>query len=617
MPETSIIIRTYNEEKHLGNLLRAIAEQEYCDYEVIIVDSSSTDRTVEIARAFKAKVINIERRDFTFGYALNMGCDVSRGQYLVFASAHILPTDRHWLGNLIAPFKDKQVAMVYGRQQGVPASKFSEQRDFKRLFGTTEFNSKAPLHYANNANSAVRKALWEKRRFDEYLFGLEDIEWAGEMVQRSFLVRYVPHAAIYHIHEEKWYQVFNRYRREAIAAVRIGLTEPPQAKLSPLWALFYIVTDLLSSFPDYSRKRVEEILRFRYYQWKGSRIGWVQGKDLDFERDKNRIFDSTGNRAVVIKEAGKAEYEEVPLPELKPGDVLVKVAYVGICRTDLEVYEGTLGYYKRGIAQYPIVPGHEFSGTIAKIGASAVYQERLKVGEKVIGEVIVSKDEQTKRQEIGVVNYNGAYSTYVIVPGHMVHKLPADTDLLKAAIIEPLSVVMRGLSRIEKRLSEKSHVAIIGAGPIGNFAAQALARDGHQVTVFDRREERLTFLEGKVEKTFSELGPLSHFNVIIEATGSREALEHVLCETKVGSTLLLLGFPYGEVNFNFEDVVAREKDIVGSVGAGWEDFAKAIKLLPALDTAPFTQTVVPLEEFKKAWKMLRDGAAFKIILSLE
>ena len=116
MPETSIVIRTFNEEKHIGNLLSAIASQTYKNYEIVIVDSGSTDDTLSIAEKFPVRIIKIESRDFTFGYSLNVGCEASRGKYLVFVSAHILPVSREWLSNLVNAFKNEKVAMVYGRQ---------------------------------------------------------------------------------------------------------------------------------------------------------------------------------------------------------------------------------------------------------------------------------------------------------------------------------------------------------------------------------------------------------------------------------------------------------------------------------------------------------------------
>src|SRR3990167_3999136 len=128
MPETSIVIRTYNEEKHIGNLLRAIETQDYKDYEIIIVDSGSTDKTLEIAEKHPVRIIKIEKRDFTFGYALNVGCKAARGRYLVFASAHVLPATNFWLSQLIASFKDPGWQWYTGgkketRIQNIPSKK--------------------------------------------------------------------------------------------------------------------------------------------------------------------------------------------------------------------------------------------------------------------------------------------------------------------------------------------------------------------------------------------------------------------------------------------------------------------------------------------------------------
>jgi len=290
MPETSIIIRTFNEEKHIGNLLRAIKEQDHRDYEIIVVDSGSTDNTLKIAKNFTDNILEIDSKDFTFGYSLNKGCQQSQGKYIVLVSAHTLPVDNQWLKNLLAPFEDEKVAMVYGRQFGAQESKFSEKRDFQRLYSASSFNSELYPYFANNANSAIRKDIWQKHPFDEYLLGLEDIEWAKHAAEKGFLIHYKPEAAIYHIHTEKWYQVFNRYRREAIAAARIGLPHPPQARTNYFWLINNLFQDFIASLPNVSLARIEEIVRFRYYQWKGTRQGWNYDKDIDLEREKYTLY---------------------------------------------------------------------------------------------------------------------------------------------------------------------------------------------------------------------------------------------------------------------------------------------------------------------------------------
>ncbi len=613
MPETSIIIRTFNEEKHIGNLLEAIKKQRYKNHEVIVVDSGSSDRTLEIAKKYRVKIINIENRDFTFGYSLNVGCEASGGKYLVIVSAHVLPLNENWLGHMVSAFEDKKVAMVYGKHLPVRQSKFSEKQDFKRLFSDKPNNSNVPLAYANNANSAIRKSLWKSHPFDEYLFGLEDIDWAKHMSQMGYLIRYEPKAAIYHIHEELWHQVFNRYRREAIAAVRIGLSQPPQAGLTYPWLLWRVAHDCLASFPNWSLKRLEEILRFRYYQWKGSRVGWKQGRYVDLERDRNDIFYPITNKSVVITGKNEAKFAELPLRDMKPGDVLIKVDYVGICRTDLEVLEGSLGYYRDGVANYPIVPGHEFSGTIVRIGSNNKFQERFKVGDKVVGECILSRN-PADRKEVGVINYNGAYSTYVVMPGDAINMVPEGLDQAKAALAEPTAVVLRAIRRIKNRMTSGTKVAVMGVGPIGFLCAQVLALEGYKVTVFDKNRDRLRLIEDKVAATSHQIEKLEKFEVIIEATGSKEVLEQVIKESRTDVTIMLLGFPYGNVDYNFEDLVGQEKVLAGSVGGDSEDFPKALSLLPHIDFPESVYTVMPLDDFESAWQLHRTSKYLKIFL---
>lgn len=613
MTETSIIIRTYNEEKHIGNLLEALKSQKYTDYEVIVVDSGSTDKTLEIVKKYPVKILNIETRDFTFGYALNVGCKEAKGKYLVMVSAHVLPKNNHWLGNLVAPFKDEKVAMVYGRHLPVTQTKFSEKQDFKRLFLSDPVNSNVPLEYANNANSAIRKSLWEKRQFDEYLFGLEDIDWARHFLKLGYVVRYEPAAAIHHIHEEAWHQVFNRYRREAIAAVRIGLKHPTQARTNVFWFLWRLAHDFLASFPNWPPQRFEEIVRFRYYQWKGSKLGWKQGKYVNLERDRNEFFYPITSKSVVIKGRNEAKFEELALPEMKPGDVLIKVDYVGICRTDLEVLEGSLGYYRDGIASYPIVPGHEFSGTIVRIGSNNKFQERFKIGDHIVGECILSRS-ALDRREVGVINYNGAYSTHIVMPGDAIHKVPENLDQKKAALAEPTAVVLRALRRIKHRMNAEDMVAVVGAGPIGFLCAQVLAIQGYAVSVFDKNEERLNLLKNKVGEVSLAIKNIDKFGVIIEATGSKEVLEQVIKESRNDVTIMLLGFPYGDVSYNFEDLVGKEKVFAGSVGGDSEDFPQALKILPGIEIPDAVYTVMPLNQFEKAWDIHRTSKYLKIFL---
>lgn len=624
MPSISIVIRTFNEEEHIGNLLDAIEKQEYRDYEVILVDSGSTDRTLEIATPRCNHVIQIASRDFTFGYSLNRGCEVAQGEYLVVISAHAYPIDSKWLSELIAPFANREVAMVYGRHVGAQTTKFSECRDFEIYFGSEE-GKKHPLSYfSNNANSAVRTSLWKQFPFDEYLTGLEDIAWARKVIVKGYKVFYAPRAAAYHLHQESWPQVYNRYRREAIAARRIGIPRPPFATPSPTFFLGRILGDIMVFLKHFSIKGLQEIFLFRYYQWIGTRQGWYRDHDIDLERERGALFFSGANMRVMVSDKKNARLEESPVPAIKPGDVLIKVAYTGVCATDLEVYEGTLGYYQEGRAQYPITPGHEFSGTIVRVGVNV---KSINIGDKVIGECVLSCRECVHcdsgsyaacndRKEVGVMNYHGSYARFMVLPAMYVHKIPEGLDLKTAPLGEPLAVVLRGIRRLGSRLKKQNTCAVVGAGPIGNLAAQVLKKFGHRVTVFDRREARLRYLKDMVQVS-DRVGGFEQFDIIIEASGSQAALNAVLVQSRTDSTILLLGFPYAPINYNFEQVVGREKFIVGSVGGAREDFETALAILPTLNTDYFTRNIFPLEQFHEAWHFHRSAKGLKVMLDVQ
>ena len=113
--ETSIVVRTLNEAKHLEDLMRGIHQQNYKDWEIILVDSGSTDGSPDIARRYGARIFHIPSEEFTYGRSLNLGCQQALGKYLVFASGHVRPVTNNWLGNLVKPFQEPSVAMVYGR----------------------------------------------------------------------------------------------------------------------------------------------------------------------------------------------------------------------------------------------------------------------------------------------------------------------------------------------------------------------------------------------------------------------------------------------------------------------------------------------------------------------
>lgn len=212
----SVIIRSYNEEKHLKRLFESVFGQKLTDgYEVILVDSGSNDKTLSIAAAYPVKCIHIKKENFSFGHSLNQGIRASSGEFCAFISAHCYPANSEWLSGLLEPFGDEKVALVYGRQIGNHVTKYSEKQIFSKWF-PPESVLRQQSSFCNNANAAIRRSLWETEPFNEALTGLEDIDWAQKKVDQGYFLSYNANAVIRHIHEETYAQVFNRYKREAI-----------------------------------------------------------------------------------------------------------------------------------------------------------------------------------------------------------------------------------------------------------------------------------------------------------------------------------------------------------------------------------------------------------------
>ncbi|HEX5165045.1 MAG TPA: glycosyltransferase family A protein [Thermomicrobiales bacterium] len=216
----SLVIRCFNEEAHLGRLLRGVARQTRRPDQIVIVDSGSTDSTLEIAAAFDTEIHHVDPARFSFGRSLNIGCRASKGDLIVIASAHVYPLYDSWLAELTAPFDDREVVLSYGRQEGGSDTRYSEKRVMARWFPPTSA-ARQDHPFCNNANAAVRRSAWEQQPYDEELTGLEDLDWAKRQMDAGRAIAYVATAPVVHAHDETWSQLVNRYRREAIGHKRI------------------------------------------------------------------------------------------------------------------------------------------------------------------------------------------------------------------------------------------------------------------------------------------------------------------------------------------------------------------------------------------------------------
>lgn len=269
----SIVIRAYNEEKHLGRLLEGIRHQTLNDVEVILVDSGSTDSTVAIAESYGAQIVRIPANEFTFGRSLNYGIQAAAGELIVIASAHVYPVYPDWLASLLYPFEDGKVALTYGKQRGPESAKYSEQQVFHQWFPDIS-KPRQETAFCNNANAAIRKNLWQQHPYDESLTGLEDLAWAKWAREQGYYVTYIPEAEILHVHNETPRGVYNRYRREAMAFKKIY----PESHFNIYDFLRLTAANIASDVSHAAREGVlwkhwHSILWFRFMQFHGTRMG--------------------------------------------------------------------------------------------------------------------------------------------------------------------------------------------------------------------------------------------------------------------------------------------------------------------------------------------------------
>jgi len=283
-PRVSVVVRALNEGRHLGRLLHGLRNQTVRPDEIVVVDSGSTDDTVLIAEQAGCEVVHIAKSEFSFGRALNRGCERASGDILLIMSAHVYPVYDTYVEHMINAFERPGVGVVYGRQVGDHRTKFSESRIMLRWFPTDNIWDQGHP-FSNNANAAVRKDLWSEFKYDENLTGLEDLAFAKQLLKAGSKIAYVADAPVVHVHEETWQTIRNRYRREAIAYAKIEDDSKLSAPAAIYLAAKNIVADYAGAISSHQlAPNLTSIPRFRIAQflgaWEGFRIGDQASKGL-------------------------------------------------------------------------------------------------------------------------------------------------------------------------------------------------------------------------------------------------------------------------------------------------------------------------------------------------
>ena len=231
----SIVIRTFNEDKHLDLVLKSISRQTYKNYEIVIVDSGSTDNTLEIAKKYHTKVVDIDKNKFNYSYASNVGVQNSDGDIVCFLSGHSVPLKNDYLEETNSIFQDSKVGAIYGEITALPDGSLTEKAfnwigrvkskmrgDRRGLFFETQIHP----GIFSCSNASARITLLEKYPFQEALGrGGEDIEVAFQILNAGYFVVKASDLIVMHSHGKGFFEFLEEYRdwqimyKEAVAFI--------------------------------------------------------------------------------------------------------------------------------------------------------------------------------------------------------------------------------------------------------------------------------------------------------------------------------------------------------------------------------------------------------------
>lgn len=199
MPKVSIIIRTKNEEYWIRKLIHQLYKQTFQDFEIILVDNMSGDFTLNIFKEVWPQGKIVEIQNFKPGLAINLGIRKSVGELIAIISAHCIPMDEFWLEQMVGVFDEKKIGAVYGRQIPLQTSDPFDKRDLLNTFGIESRVQKKDTFF-HNANSMIRRSVWETLPFDEEAPHIEDRIWAEKLIENGYWIAYNADATVYHYH---------------------------------------------------------------------------------------------------------------------------------------------------------------------------------------------------------------------------------------------------------------------------------------------------------------------------------------------------------------------------------------------------------------------------------
>jgi rhamnosyltransferase len=289
-PLVSIILRSFNEGWALRETLPALATQRYRNWELIVIDSGSTDGSVELLRQARPRhLIEIQPREYNPSRVMNHGMQLARSDYGIFLNADATPQGQDWLGPLVAPLQDPQIAAVFGRQIPRPGCQAVYAHDYQRCFGAARASARWE-HFFSMVSSGLRKDIWAKRGFLEKMQYSEDDEYTRWCRRQGYRVVYCPDSVVMHSHNYTPQQAYQRSFGEARALAAVWTGQETEMNW-PRTVLLGWLNDIRRDFFFCARsRRLKELPHAARIRWNqrrarlaGFKAGWAFYREQQVE----------------------------------------------------------------------------------------------------------------------------------------------------------------------------------------------------------------------------------------------------------------------------------------------------------------------------------------------
>ena len=334
-------------------------------------------------------------------------------------------------------------------------------------------------------------------------------------------------------------------------------------------------------------------------------------------------------RALVIEEPRKAIVKQVPYPKPGKHEVTIKVDSVGICGTDIHIFEGDF------ISPYPIIPGHEFSGTIHELGEGVSGWE---IGEAVSADpslfcgscpfCLTGRGNQCENWGALGNTTAGTMAEYVVVPAKNLVRIPPTMTMSEAAFIEPLACVVHGMNRLQIKAGDR--VLLFGAGAMGQQLVQAIARSGaSELVVVDVAESKLEMacrygatkgvLSRDVGDALSKANYPHGFDIVVDVTGIPAVIEQAFDYLGPAGKFLQFGVTPEKAKVQVSPFKLYNKDwtLLGSMAIN-NTFIPAYHWLKdkRIEVRHLVSKQISLEETVSFFHSVRDPNLFKVQIKI-